>query len=193
MGDVLFTWNPIADTSITLDNMRDIMNSETWHDFERGHLSATECYSLRGTALSLSPSEIAATFQQTTASLSPDKNMTALVHELKSHGAAVYMMTNTPRGDFDVLRRVEYVWEAFDGVFASGYVGFRKPDAGFYEMVLREVGVEAGQVLFVDDKLENVVGARESGMVGVHFGDVQSGCAEIRALVGLAETEGGWV
>lgn len=185
MGDVLFTWNPKAKTTITPENIRSITSSPLWHDFERGLVTATECYHGRGSALGLCPDAIASTFQQTTASLTPHQTMTALVRELKSRGLAVYMMTNIPRVDYDALRAMEYVWELFDGIFASGYLGMRKPDGVFYEFVLGEVGAgdRPGSVIFVDDKLENVDAARRSGMVGVHFQDVNRACADIRALI----------
>jgi FMN phosphatase YigB (HAD superfamily) len=183
MGDVLFTWNPIADTTITPQQIRTITSGPLWHDFERGLLTEIECYKLRGEALGLSPAEITATFHQTTASLTPDPTMTDLVRDLKGYGLKVYMMTNIPRGDFDVLRRVEYVWELFDGVFASGYVGMRKPDRCFYELLLEELAKEVLCLWMIRWKMWRRRGL--VGWLGCIFGGLRVVLRRFGGLLGL--------
>ncbi|KAJ5861279.1 uncharacterized protein N7529_008589 [Penicillium soppii] len=183
MGDVLFNWNPQAATEISVQSLGQITKCDLWDEFERGNVTPHDCYHQLGRDFNLDPSKIAATFLQTTGSLTPNETMSAIVRELKSQGLLIYMMTNIPRPDFDTLRATDYMWDVFDGVFASGYLGMRKPDACFYKHVFQSTGVPPAEMIFVDDKLENVVTARELGMAGIHFKDTTQACQEIKDLV----------
>lgn len=56
-----------------------------------------------------------------------------------------------------------------DAVVSSARVGVAKPDPRIYEIAAEQAGVPAERCLFVDDRLENVEGARALGMTGVHY------------------------
>ena len=56
-------------------------------------------------------------------------------------------------------------------VLASCHLGARKPDEVFYTRLLDAVGAEAHEVLFVDDRTENVEAARDVGIDAHHFTD----------------------
>lgn len=60
----------------------------------------------------------------------------------------------------------------FDRVIGSCHLGARKPDARFFHGLLDELGCEAHEVLFVDDREENVTGARELGIDSHRYRDV---------------------
>ena len=52
--------------------------------------------------------------------------------------------------------------------FYESAIGLRKPEAAAFEFVVGSIGVPAGRVLFFDDALENVEGARSCGLQAVH-------------------------
>lgn len=52
----------------------------------------------------------------------------------------------------------------FDRVYYSCDMGMRKPDANIYREVLRDLDVNAGETLFLDDKQENIATAKQLGM-----------------------------
>ncbi|GAB2904704.1 HAD family hydrolase [Streptomyces mayteni] len=56
-----------------------------------------------------------------------------------------------------------------DAVVSSARVGVAKPDRRIYEIAAQLAGVAPERCLFVDDRLENVEGARALGMTGVHY------------------------
>lgn len=56
----------------------------------------------------------------------------------------------------------------FKRVFVSSEIGHRKPDVAAFEYVANEIGVPTRSILFFDDLLPNVEGARASGMEAVH-------------------------
>jgi glucose-1-phosphatase len=56
----------------------------------------------------------------------------------------------------------------FRKVFVSSTIGLRKPDAAAFQFVVNEIGVPAGRIVFFDDSLANVEGARACGLQAVH-------------------------
>jgi HAD superfamily hydrolase (TIGR01549 family) len=56
----------------------------------------------------------------------------------------------------------------FRNVFLSSEIGLRKPDAAAYDHVVRAIGVPAQRIVFFDDLLENIEGARARGLTAVH-------------------------
>jgi FMN phosphatase YigB (HAD superfamily) len=72
-----------------------------------------------------------------------------------------------------LIRAKSWDWELFDAAFPSGDVGFRKPELKFYNHVLEKIGHvhTPDRVVFVDDKIENVLAARSLGIRSIQFQD----------------------
>jgi putative hydrolase of the HAD superfamily len=58
---------------------------------------------------------------------------------------------------------------AFDHRTFSHRLGIAKPDAEIYRHAVGGLGVPSGEILFVDDREENIRSAREVGMVAVQY------------------------
>lgn len=56
----------------------------------------------------------------------------------------------------------------FSAFFSSCYLGVRKPDARIYEIALDVMRADRAASLFVDDREENVAGARAVGLRALH-------------------------
>jgi putative hydrolase of the HAD superfamily len=69
----------------------------------------------------------------------------------------------------------------------SHRLGIAKPDAGIYRHAVEGLGVPAGEILFVDDREENILAARAAGMVAVQYGG-HGGFVEEMERMGL-----GWL
>lgn len=52
----------------------------------------------------------------------------------------------------------------FKRLFVSSEMGLRKPERASFEYISREIGVPLERILFFDDTLENVEGARAAGV-----------------------------
>ncbi len=59
--------------------------------------------------------------------------------------------------------------ELFEKAYYSHEVQIRKPDAGAYQLVVDENGLEAAHTLFIDDALINVEAAIATGLQGYHL------------------------
>lgn len=71
----------------------------------------------------------------------------------------------------------------FAGDAISCYIGAVKPNRDYYDRALEKCGLRAEQVLFVDDRPENVEGARAAGIVTVQFTDTAETIAAMRAVL----------
>jgi putative hydrolase of the HAD superfamily len=65
---------------------------------------------------------------------------------------------------------------------SSCYLGLRKPELAIYKRVLDILGRPAERILFIDDRQENVAGAREVGMSAVRFESADSLRRELWSL-----------
>ncbi|KAH9858496.1 phosphatase yihX [Lenzites betulinus] len=177
LGDVLFSWSAETSTSISSRLLRDIMNGPTWHDYERGQLSQTECFERLGREFAVEPSTIDEAFRQARESLRPNEELLALVRGLKARfdgRLRVFALSNISLPDYEFILQLPTDWSIFDKVFASAVLGERKPDLVAYEKVVEDTGIDPATAVFVDDRVENVEAARALGIHGIVF-DKQEG------------------
>jgi putative hydrolase of the HAD superfamily len=90
-----------------------------------------------------------------------------LVDEVRrTHPAGCLSNTNALHWDHNFVRWP--ILDAFDFRFLSFQLGIVKPDRALFERVAELLPVDAGRVLFLDDNLVNVEGARAVGFVAAH-------------------------
>ena len=163
LGDVLLTWSPDTSTSISAKMMGSILSSSTWMKYERGLVDQDTCYYQIAQDLSIPVSEVAEAFSQARDSLRPNNAILSFIHDLKakSPGATkIIAMSNMAKEDFASISTKMMDWSLFDQIFISGHAGIRKPDLEFYQYVLREIELSPEEVVFIDDRQENILAAR---------------------------------
>jgi putative hydrolase of the HAD superfamily len=72
--------------------------------------------------------------------------------------------------------------EIFTAFFSSCYVGIQKPDVRIFQMALNVTQRGADECIFVDDRAENVAGARRAGMNTIQFQNVAQLSLELKNL-----------
>ena len=86
-----------------------------------------------------------------------------VVKKLKERGQRVVILSDQTNW-LDDLDATHHFFKLFDQVFNSFHSGKTKRDPSAFDDVLNAVGVEAGEVLFVDDHPGNIERAREKGL-----------------------------
>jgi epoxide hydrolase-like predicted phosphatase len=86
-----------------------------------------------------------------------------LVKELKEKGIKTGVLSNAIKIHADVIREYKG-YEPFDVVILSYEVGMIKPEKEIYQLTLDKLGVKAEEAVFIDDKENNLVPAKELGM-----------------------------
>lgn len=81
----------------------------------------------------------------------------------------LYAFSNTNRAHQTYFsQHFADVLSHFRQVFTSSDIGLRKPDAAAFEYVVKAIGVPADRILFFDDALANIAGARACSLKAVH-------------------------
>jgi len=108
-----------------------------------------------------------------------NKNVVKLINDLKEKGYKVATLSNTLKPHEKVHRKAG-CYKFFSKVFLSDRLGMKKPDAEIYRYVSRALNVRPDECVFIDDKLENVVGARKVGMKAILFKNAQQLGKEVK-------------
>lgn len=177
-------WEPRSRLSI--EQMRGrLAVDEPFRQHERGELAASGYFDhLRKVfQLNASDREIAEGWNAILVGEIPESLQ--LVESARRH-LPCYAFTNTSRTHQATWTEAfPNVVSAFDRIFSSPDLGLRKPERAAFETVTREIDVEPGSVLFFDDLLENVEGARAAGLQAVHvrdIGDIRQALSAIPAI-----------
>jgi putative hydrolase of the HAD superfamily len=88
-----------------------------------------------------------------------------LVHRLRASGYAVHLGTNQHAQRAAHMRRTMAYDDLFDVSVYSCDIGVAKPDPAYFGRALELIVAEPHEVLFVDDREDNVLGARAAGLV----------------------------
>lgn len=98
-----------------------------------------------------------------------DERSLGLVRSIRDAGFGVHLGTNQDLLRAEHMRTFLGYDTHFDNCFYSCDIGFAKPDRGFFDETVRQIGTVADAVLFVDDSAANVEGARRAGLQAVHW------------------------
>jgi putative hydrolase of the HAD superfamily len=106
-----------------------------------------------------------------------------LIDTLKTAGYQVLLGSNTNILHADHYRRqFASTLDQLDHLVLSHEVGHMKPDARFYAACVSAAGVPASSCVFIDDLADNIAGARNAGLVGIHYVDTPGLIADLRGL-----------
>ncbi|KXB50702.1 HAD-IA family hydrolase [Corynebacterium sp. MC-04] len=109
----------------------------------------------------------------------------ALLQAAKANGVATAILSNDPGGpQADPIRE----WErsgTVDAVVLSGEVGADKPSEEVFQAAADAIELPLNDCVLVDDSIENVKGAVESGMVGVLYQQFDRTVVQVTGLFGL--------
>jgi putative hydrolase of the HAD superfamily len=98
-----------------------------------------------------------------------DPQMVDWVDRLRAGGIKVGVLSNMFLGLAKLIRKKAPWLDRFDGLTLSAEIRRVKPDPEIYEHSLTQLGVAAGEALFLDDRQVNIDGARAVGMEGLLF------------------------
>ncbi|KAK9919263.1 hypothetical protein M0R45_027872 [Rubus argutus] len=94
-----------------------------------------------------------------------------LLQVLKHNNYQMHAFTNYPIW-YEMIEDKLNISKYLSWTFCSCINGKRKPDPEFFLEVVRDLKVDAASCIFVDDRMRNVEAAKEVGIVGLHFKNV---------------------
>ncbi|MEG3177216.1 HAD family phosphatase [Sphingomonas sp. RB3P16] len=179
VGNVLYDWNPrflyerlIGDDRALDAFLRDVATKD-WHFQHDAGRPFAETSAELAAAHPQYAHLIAAwgpRFTEQLGGMLP--GMQELVRELDAAGVPLYAITNFSGEFWPAFREREAeLFDRFRGILVSGDELLTKPDPAIYRLALDRFGLRAEDTLFVDDREDNVAGARGVGMGAVIFTD----------------------
>ncbi|MBV1877673.1 MAG: HAD-IA family hydrolase [Pseudomonadales bacterium] len=106
------------------------------------------------------------------------QEMLSLISQLRKNGIVVGLATNQQAFRADYMKHELAYQDKFDALFISCELGVAKPDLTFFQRISESLQIPANQILFFDDRQDNVLSARESGMQAEVF-DLKHGVSEM--------------
>jgi putative hydrolase of the HAD superfamily len=93
-----------------------------------------------------------------------DQRVLRWAWRIADQGLMIGILSNMPRDELEYFRS-EFEWfDRFNVTVFSCEIGSAKPELQMYERLLREVKVPPDEVLFLDDRRENIDAARHAGL-----------------------------
>jgi HAD superfamily hydrolase (TIGR01509 family) len=93
----------------------------------------------------------------------PIEPMISLHSKLRDRGFATFIFSNTNDLAIRHIRRNFPFFNLFDGYILSYEHGAMKPDAKLYEVVEQHTGRRGPEILYLDDRPENIAGGESRG------------------------------
>lgn len=103
-----------------------------------------------------------------------DMGLIPIIEESRGKGVKCYLATNNEKYRTENLVRDRGLGEWFDGVFSSADIGSKKPEQAFFEGIFRRIPENKEDVIFWDDDLENIEGAKAYGLTAEIYTDIDS-------------------
>ncbi len=93
-----------------------------------------------------------------------------IVAHLIAAGVRIGILSNTCEAHWLHVSKGRYrILQSFHDCVLSYQVGAMKPEAPIYEAAIETAGCAPGEIFFMDDRIDNVEGARQAGMDAVQF------------------------
>jgi putative hydrolase of the HAD superfamily len=111
--------------------------------------------------------------------------MIAFLQRLRAQGdreCATYMLSNESRELMEYRIPKFGLVGLFDAYVVSAYIGLRKPAAAFFQCALDLSQCRPEECVFIDDREENLEGARKLGIQGIRMETPEQVIAELRRL-----------
>ncbi|REK30266.1 MAG: HAD family phosphatase [Planctomycetota bacterium] len=189
LGNVLLTFSrerqyaQLAEVAgVAPDVVREALEGRVHDAAESGTMSTAEVYEQFCTATGTRP-DAAALQRAGNDIFHVNVPMLPLLSQLRRSGRRMGVLSNTSESHWKFITdgRYRILPNYFEIAILSYEVGAMKPDAKIYAAAAEAVGVPPVKIFFMDDREENVVGAREFGLDAVLYTDTPALVAELTA------------
>ena len=154
-----------------------------WWELDRAVLSGEEILELFYSAGPDVKEEIKEAFDRIGECMSRCEYSIPWIEGLKERGYRVYYLSNYSEhlmhANPDVLDFLPHM----DGGVFSCYVQLIKPDPQIYRTLMDKYDLQAGECVFIDDREDNVIAARELGMQAIWFENYAQAKEELEQLL----------
>lgn len=162
------------------------LQREYWahrHDYDRGALTGVEFWHTvaEGAGSVLTPEQVAGLLEADTDLWGQiNQPMLGWAQRLQRAGVRTGILSNIGDAMTDGLLRKHEWLSAFDHHTWSYALKLAKPELEIYRAAAAGLGTPAANILFIDDRAENITAARAAGMQAIQYSDHASFEREMR-------------
>ena len=92
-----------------------------------------------------------------------------IFEELRALGKPTYGLSNFSAETYVTARKHYDFLDWFEGIIVSGEDKLIKPDIRIYELLLERYGLNSEDLIFIDDRKDNIEAAQSLGITGIHY------------------------
>lgn len=177
MGNVLLDYNPdfVLDTFCSSEEEKDVIRKELfngpeWKLGDRGDIKDKDRFDIVKVRV---PEQYHEALKNCADKwgicMTPLAGAREFCEYVKESGRGIYILSNASDLFYDYFPKFLPL-DFFDGVYVSSDVHMLKPDVEIYEAFLEKYGLKGDECLFVDDREDNVSGAKKAGLNIFRFG-----------------------
>ena len=167
-------------TDILYEN---IFASPVWLDLDRGMLSNDEAIEIIADRIPDYKSEVGFLLNNWTEILTPIEEMVKILHDLKSMGFNLFLITNFHKEAFyKVFIKYEFFIQ-FDKYILSSEVKLLKPEVEIFELLCDYCSIIPAESLFIDDSAANIDVAKQMGFKTVQHINPQDSILRVFNLI----------
>ncbi len=111
-----------------------------------------------------------------------NRELAEFLHSLRPRYKTA-LLSNAWSGARELVTRMFRIDEFADAMFFSAEEGVAKPDSAFYHVAINWLGVPPHEIIFVDDRPENIDAANSIGMHGILYQDNAQTIADVRSCL----------
>ena len=166
-GRAFHAWGEMAGVAPELLAAR-YRADEPYERHERGEISASEYFASLRESLQVALTDAQFEAGWNALLLAEKREITGLIAQLP-RSLPLYVFSNSNlTHQRHWMPELAALLPRFERIFVSSDIGLRKPEREAYAHVAREIGAAPADILFFDDSLPNVEGARDAGLHAVH-------------------------
>lgn len=178
IGNVLVEFRPekvFAELGVSAEKIQGLANatvySPLWPELDRGVMEEAAVFEKMKEAAPEYAKEIDLFIEKGLGNIVSSFDYAAdWLNGLQERGYKVYLLSNYPESFFNLHSKEKFTFLPYiDGKIVSAYVKLIKPDIRIYEELLNTYELKADECVFLDDREENVEGAKKAGMHGIQF------------------------
>jgi len=188
LGGVLINWNPrqliqeilkdenASKYKVSPDDLMEMYRSSRWNDFDRGTISKENLIEYFSKTYKINADFFHIFYKKIYKHLFPLSEGLKLLNKIKSKGYKTYVLSNFSQDLFETVSPTYDFLDSFDGAIISYKVKTVKPEPEIYQLLLKNYNLKADECLFLDDKEENILGAKVLGIDGILYKDCDKVC-----------------
>lgn len=112
----------------------------------------------------------------------PDERVLLFVKELQAKGLICSLSTNNEKYRTNYMIEQMGFGKVFEKIYSSAFMGFKKPQAEFYNYIINDIGLKKDEVVFWDDEANLVEEVKKQGFKTEKYTDFDSFKNKLKSL-----------